>query len=76
MRYVTNTPAWKYKNVRATYKAGYEATPIQISKVSARLAAVFLQRMLNPPKTKSEPAFTEELKMLIRNYRRSIYAFA
>lgn len=45
VRYVMNTPAWKYKNVRATYKAGYVATPWQVQQVSGRLAAAILQRI-------------------------------
>lgn len=47
VRFVTNTPAWKYKNVRITYKAGYATTPGNVQQVSARLAAALLQRILD-----------------------------
>jgi len=47
VRFVSNTPAWKYKNVRATYKAGYKTTPLQVQLVSARLAAALLQRIVD-----------------------------
>ena len=45
VRFVTNTPAWKYKNVRVTYKVGYATTPGNVVQVSARLAAAILHRL-------------------------------
>ena len=45
VRYITNTPSYRYKNVRATYKAGYTTTPSQVVEVSACLAAAYLQRI-------------------------------
>ena len=47
VRYVTNTPAWKYKNVRATYTVGYTTTPSNVLQVSARLAAAILHRIID-----------------------------
>jgi len=47
VRFVTNTPAWKYKNVRVTYKVGYKTTPSNVAYVSARLAAAILQRIVD-----------------------------
>jgi len=47
VRYVTNTPAWKYKNVRATYLIGYATTPGNVTQVSARLAAAILHRIID-----------------------------
>lgn len=90
VRYVTNTPAWKYKNVRATYVAGYTTTPVQVAQASAELAARILQDVLDRKErggsastgglsvTSPEPAdqiFTDELKSRLNNYRRAIYAF-
>ena len=51
VRFIRNTPGWKYKNVRVTYKVGYARTPSQISEVSGRLAAAVLRRI----KTASNP---------------------
>lgn len=47
VRYITNTPAWKYKNVRATYKVGFITTPGNVTQVSARLAAATLHRIID-----------------------------
>jgi len=92
VRYVTNTPAWKYKNVRATYKTGYATTPYQVVEVSGRLAAALLQRIVDaknrqkastgpanvsvpPDASLTKPVFIDELKGLVVNYRRTVYAF-
>ena len=92
VRYVTNTPAWKYKNVRASYVVGYKSTPGNVTQVSARLAAAILHRIIdsktrargsggglavtNPPETSlGAVIFTDELKRLLGEYRRPIYAF-
>jgi hypothetical protein len=92
VRFVKNTPSWKYKNVRATYKAGYAVTPSQVVEVSGRLAAALLQKIddaktrqsvtttglsVSAPATPSltGPVFTDELKSLLVNYRRVVYAF-
>ena len=92
VRYVTNTPAWKYKNVRVSYVIGYKTTPGNVNECSARLAAAIVHRILDaktrakgsggglnvqhPPETSLGAAiFTPELKGLLGEYRRSIYAF-
>ena len=91
VRYITNTPSWKYKNVRATYKAGYTSTPTQVSVVSARLAAALLHRVKDannrkttsigtlsvtaPVSDLSQPVFSDDLKRLLVNYKRVVYAF-
>jgi len=49
VRFVQNTPAWKFKNVRVTYKAGYKVIPWQISQVSGRLAASLLKYIKDQP---------------------------
>jgi hypothetical protein len=88
VRFVQNTPAWKFKNVRATYKAGYTITPWQVQQVSAELAARILQDIedrknrddSSPPgmtltSPAPKPVFSDELKNRLNNYRRVIYAF-
>lgn len=49
VRFVQNTPAWKFKNVRVTYKAGYKTIPWQIVQVSGRLAAALLKYIKDKP---------------------------
>lgn len=89
VRFVQNTPAWKFKNVRATYKAGYTTTPWQVQQVSAELASRILQDIVDRknrekasvgPVNVSSPEprkliFTDELKARLNNYRRVVYAF-
>jgi len=90
VRFITNTPMRKYKNVRATYKAGYATTPTNISQVSAQLAAAILQNIIDrntrEPVTVAgqtvgvssllkEPVFSEEMKRKLQSYRRVIYSF-
>ena len=93
VRYITNTPSYKYKNVRVTYKAGYTQTPGRVNECSARLAAAFGQRMVDartrrnvavsggvtvaqpPTPTLTKSVFTEDLKKLVQNYKRVVYAF-
>ena len=47
VRFVQNVPAYKYKNVRVTYRAGYHTTPWNVSRVAARLAAEILQDIID-----------------------------
>jgi len=92
VRFIKNTPNYKYKNVRVTYKAGYTSTPGQISEVSGQLAAAVLRRIkdsANPTTATigsqsitvaadaslTKPVLTKDLKNLLRNYKRVIYAF-
>jgi len=92
VRYVKNTPAWTYKNIRVTYKIGYATTPAQVTEVSGRLAAALLRRIIDAktPQTigvggmsvstavdasLTKPVFTDELKQLLVNYKRVVYAF-
>ena len=89
VRFIQNTPAWKFKNVRVTYKAGYTTTPWQVQQVSAELASRILQdiedrkrrenlAMAGQTVTSPQPQkviFTDELKSRLQNYRRVVYAF-
>lgn len=93
VRFIQNTPSYKYKNVRATYRAGYQTTPGQIAEVSGRLAAALLRRIkdsANPisviiagqsvsvaaDASLTKPVFTQEMKNLLKNYKRLVYGFS
>ena len=89
VRFITNTPAWKYKNVRATYRAGYTTTPGPITRVSARLATAILQDIQDRQRrdkvsagalnaaapAPAEQVFTEALQREVQPYRRVMYMF-
>ena len=47
IRYVRNSPAYDYKNVKVTYVAGYAATPSAVSRVCARLGANMLHHIID-----------------------------
>jgi hypothetical protein len=91
VRFMKNTPAWKYKNVRVTYKAGYSTTPSQIARISGMLAAALLRQILDSAATETiaiggasvtrrkanltDPLFSDDLKREVDTFRRINYAF-
>ena len=90
VRFVQNVPAYKYKNVRVTYKAGYLLTPGVVQEASGRLAAAILRNVLdaskqhNPslpatfttPKTSLlDDLLSDSIKTRLQNYCQPIYAF-
>jgi hypothetical protein len=92
VRFMKNTPAWRYNNVRVTYKAGYSTTPSQIARVSGMLAAAVLRQILKAAKDEgasmggatmsntktslSDTVFSEDLKQEIVNFKRVNYGFS
>jgi len=91
IRWIQNTPSWKYKNVRATYKTGYKTTPAIISEVSAKLAAALLRNILDsakqtqvslggatvstPKASLSDEILSDSLKVRLDRFRCVIYGF-
>lgn len=53
IRFLRNVPSYDYKNIRATYKAGYTTTPGRIAECSARLAAAMAQRIIDSKSRKN-----------------------
>jgi len=47
VRFIVNTPEYRYKNIRVTYKTGYRSTPRIVSEVSARLSATIIHQILD-----------------------------
>lgn len=50
VRLLHNVPKYKYKNIRVTYKAGYQVTPKAISKCCARLSAAIYYNIVDSTK--------------------------
>jgi len=61
IRFLRNAVDYDYGNITITYTAGYTATPMQISNVSAQLAAAIIHRIIDSKTRKIGSASTLNL---------------
>jgi len=53
VRFLKNVPSYDYKNVRVTYRAGYNTTPANVAQCSGLLASAILNQVLHAKDTEN-----------------------